>query len=119
MENLGIASAFPVATLGFVEYFSTIRPWLASQSSVMLRPDFFDESATGPFFAIRSSEEAPNGSNGEAKLVGSWTEIAGNNGTKWNLYAGDTYQKLIASEAVTSSATTCSFMAPLGFSPMQ
>ena len=41
-----------LSTAGFVEYFGTIRPWLATQSSVMLNPESFDESATGPFFSI-------------------------------------------------------------------
>ena len=41
-----------LTTTGFVDYFSTIRPWLATQTSVMLDPESFDESASGPFFSI-------------------------------------------------------------------
>jgi len=68
---------------------------------------------------LQSSETPSSGDLGEAKEVGSWREIAGNNGTYWNLYAGATYQKLIDSPAVTRPGVAATFMAPLGFSPMQ
>ena len=67
----------------------------------------------------QSSETPVSAELGEATQVGSWREIAGNNGTYWNLYAGATYQKLIDSPAVTAPGASATFMAPLGFSPLQ
>lgn len=119
---------------GFVEYFGQIRPWLASQQSVLLRPTFFDAtnaaggsdegSANGGFFALQSFNPAAESARTlptfpGAAFVGKWHEIVGDTGTKWQLFSAPSYQKLLSSERVTMSGASTSFMAPTAFSPMQ
>jgi len=119
---------------GFVDYFSQIRPWLAAQQSVLLKPTFFDGtnaaggsdegSANGGFFALQSFNPADEPSRTlptfpGAAFVGKWDEVVGNTGTKWQLFSAPSYQKLLSSERVTMPNASTTFMAPTPFSPMQ
>eukprot|EP00656_Telonema_subtile_P025197 TRINITY_DN27293_c0_g1_i1.p1 TRINITY_DN27293_c0_g1~~TRINITY_DN27293_c0_g1_i1.p1 ORF type:complete len:234 (-),score=70.37 TRINITY_DN27293_c0_g1_i1:250-951(-) len=116
---------------GFANYFGQIRPWLLSQSSVLLKPSVeFNAANTGEkngaFFCLRSSPGLLDDVEGEADLgdaalVGKWTEVIGENGTEWSLYSAQTYQKLVESEAINQQDwdPKTVLMAPTPFSPMQ
>jgi hypothetical protein len=110
---------------GFISYFSQIRPWLHSQSSVLVQPSRFDATngaggANGPFFAL---QQLP-ASAGEAEpkdvaVVGEWTELIGAVGTRHRLLSAPSYQALLASSSVTVPGSATTLMAPTPFSPMQ
>jgi hypothetical protein len=118
---------------GFVDYFTKIRPWLATQESVLLRPTHFDATNkaganNGAFFALQNGidEEwvdedgvVQEPAEDDVALVGSWEEVVGENGMEWQLYSAPTYQSLLESERVTAVGTSTTLMAPTPFSPMQ
>jgi len=113
----------------FITYFSQIRPWLASQTSVLLKPtasfDYGNAAgkSNGAFFALRQSPSGASASPaGSVALVGSWTETVGTNGQAWQLFSSSTYQQLLDSPAISSDGSrgdATTLMAPTGFSPMQ
>jgi hypothetical protein len=111
---------------GFGEYFSQIRPWLAFQTSVLVRPSHFDPTnaaagPNGPFFALQQC--APGAAlaapSGDVALVGQWTEVLGSVGTQYQLFSAATYQKLVAEPALAAPSSSTTLMAPTPFSPMQ
>jgi hypothetical protein len=119
----GLASQKLAKDQGFLKYFSTIRPWLHQQTSVLIRPNSFDAtnggSGSGGFFCLQSSTGAAAPAADGVAHVGSWTEVLGENGRQWDLYSAPTYQKLLESKAVTAPGTSSDLMAPTAFSPMK
>lgn len=122
---------------GFLDYFAAIRPMLASQSSVLLRPHLWDPDCvngdSGLFMLSRRSlvveeenfEEDDEGEESEdeeqVQTIGHWEEILGDRGTEWALERSTCYQSLLdnADDTERDLGWNVRIMAPTPFSPLK